>query len=353
MIEVKNKVCQLVAFLSAVSFLCLSLGGIASANDGSERKFSRKIGKATLEVTELMGRQDYDLASDKLEALLEKKRLSAYERSTLSQMSGQVFYSLGLYDRAIEAFQNAIEAGGLLGSERDALTIYIAQLHILNKDYQGGAEMFEQFERDGHTLKSKQIEQVLNAWIAAENYERALPWAERWFETQNTKQRKHYDLLNFLYKTLDMTEKGKNLLLVMSEKWPNDKVIQSQLKPRADRAPRQSVGMIPNFSSLKTQNRGSLKISVNDRDAQPLVRIPPIRPVSATTSGHCYLRFDVTAQGQPINVHAKSCTDAIFEAPAIESVKKWKYNPKVRDGQLKARTGVETKVTFPLANEMQ
>lgn len=353
MIEVKNNARQLVACFCAVTFLCLSIGGIATAKDGSDRNFSRKTGKATLEVMELMQRQDYDLASEKLEALLEKRKLSAYERSTLSQMHGQVYYELGENRLAIDAFGDAIEAGGLLQTELTSMRIVIAQLHIAEKDYQRGAEIFEALERDGHTLKPKQIEQVLNAWIAAENYERALPWAERWFETENAKERKHYDLLNFLYKTLDMTEKRKNILLVMSEKWPNDKVIQSQLKPRAKNVPRQSVGMIPSFSSLKTQNRGSFKISVSDRDAQPLVRIPPIRPVSATTAGHCYLRFDVTAQGQPINVQSTSCTDAIFESPAIESVKKWKYNPKIRDGKQMARTGVETKVKFPMPNETQ
>lgn len=350
MFVMKNNVRQIAALFCAVIFLCLSIGGMAAANDVSERKFSRKIGKATLEITELMGRQDYDLASDKLEDLLEKKRLSPYERSTLFQMSGQVYYNLGQYERAIEAFQNAIEAGGLRKSERDALTIYMAQLHISNEDYQRGAEMFEQFERDGHTLKQKQAEQVLNAWIMAENYERALPWAERWFESGNSKQRKHYDLLNFLYRALGETEKRKNLLLVMSEKWPNDKIIKSQLEPRPEHTPRQSVGMIPNFS-VKTENREYFKISVNDRDAQPIVRIPPVRPDAATTSGYCRLRFDVTNEGQPINVEAKSCSDAIFEAPAIESVRKWKYNPKVRDGQLKPRTGVETKVKFSMPNE--
>ena len=333
--------------------VCLSFASVVAAKDNSDRQFSRKVGKATLEVMELMNREDYDLASDKLEALLEKRKLSAYERSTLSQMSGQVHFFLGQYETAIEAFQGAIKAGGLLESERNALRISIAQLHISNEDYQRGAEIFEQFERDGHTLKQKQVEQVLNAWIQAENYERALPWAERWFETEGSKQRKHYDLLNFLYRTLDETEKRKNLLLVMSEKWPSDKIIQSQLNPRAEDTLRQSVGLIPSFQSPKTQNRGNFKITVSDRDAQPIVRIPPIRPDAATTSGYCYLRFDVTVKGQPINVQAKSCTDSVFEIAAIESVKKWKYNPKVRDGQLKPRTGVETKVKFSVPNESE
>jgi len=67
MIEFKNRARYITALFCAVTFLCFSIAGELAAKEESERKFSRKTGKATLEVMELMNRQDYDLASDKLD----------------------------------------------------------------------------------------------------------------------------------------------------------------------------------------------------------------------------------------------------------------------------------------------
>lgn len=340
-------------FFCFAMLVCFSFASVVAAKDSSDRQFSRKVGKATVEAMNLSNNQKYELALEKLESLLKKKKLSPYERSTISQMRGRAYYNLGEFRFAIEAFENAIKAGGLLDSERNALRITIAQLHISNEDYQRGAELFEQLERDGHTLKQKQVEQVLNAWIQAENYERALPWAERWFETGNPKERKYYDLLDFLYNHLDLKDKRRNLHLVMAEKWPNDSSFQDALNPGDVKTRKSTTGMIPTFSERNYEQPGNFKITVSDRDAQPIVRIPPIMPETATLSGHCDVRFNVTIDGKPIDVKTTNCTDYIFELAAIESVQKWKYNPKIRDGRAMTRIGVETRVKFLVANKVK
>lgn len=88
------------------------------------------------------------------------------------------------------------------------------------------------------------------------------------------------------------------------------------------------------------------KIVVSDRDAQPLVRFPPVMPENAKQSGYCKLRFNVDPVGRTENIVAKFCTEKEFEIPAIESVEKWKYRPKVVDARQIARSGVETTVKF-------
>jgi len=60
-------------------------------------------------------------------------------------------------------------------------------------------------------------------------------------------------------------------------------------------------GAIPEFEAPKI-DRQNFKIQVSDRDAQPLVRIPPIMPPRAEKSGHCRVRFDVSPEGAPFNV---------------------------------------------------
>ncbi len=109
-------------------------------------------------------------------------------------------------------------------------------------------------------------------------------------------------------------------------------------------------GAIPEFEAPKI-DRQSFKIQVSDRDAQPLVRIPPIMPPRAEKSGHCRVKFDVSPEGAPFNVVAPYCTQKLFERASIKSVQKWKYNPKIVDGRAVARSGVESKITFRLADE--
>jgi len=109
-------------------------------------------------------------------------------------------------------------------------------------------------------------------------------------------------------------------------------------------------GAVPDFEAPKI-DRGNFKIAVSDRDAQPLVRIPPIMPTRAEKSGHCKVRFDVSPEGQPFNVEAPYCTQSLFSRSSIKSVQKWKYNPKIVDGRSVARSGVESKITFRLTDE--
>ncbi len=109
-------------------------------------------------------------------------------------------------------------------------------------------------------------------------------------------------------------------------------------------------GATPQFEPPKI-DRQSFKIRVGDRDAQPLVRIPPTMPTRAERSGHCRLRFDVAPSGAPFNVMATHCSEKLFERDSIKSVQKWKYIPKIVDGQAVGRSGVETKVTFRLVDE--
>lgn len=136
------------------------------------------------------------------------------------------------------------------------------------------------------------------------------------------------------------------------------KVITPPPPPQIDRqqAAKPSVaiasleGAIPEFEAPKI-DRSSFKIQVSDRDAQPLVRIPPVMPMRADKSGHCRVKFDVSPEGAPFNVEATYCTSNMFESSTIKSVQKWKFNPKIVDGRAVSMSGVENKVSYRLTDE--
>ena len=90
-----------------------------------------------------------------------------------------------------------------------------------------------------------------------------------------------------------------------------------------------------------------------DRDAQPLVRIPPQYPQRclsrASAEERVSLEFDVTPEGQTTNINVIDSTNSCLNRAASRSVEKWKYQPKIVDNKAEWRRGVQTVVVFQLA----
>lgn len=98
--------------------------------------------------------------------------------------------------------------------------------------------------------------------------------------------------------------------------------------------------------------KGNKKITVADRDAQPLVRFPPQMPRRAKTSGHCKMRFDVPpgerVAATPSNIEVLSCSKELFKRNAINNVQRWRFTSELVDGRYVGWKGVETTVWFKL-----
>ena len=74
-------------------------------------------------------------------------------------------------------------------------------------------------------------------------------------------------------------------------------------------------------------------------------------PPRTEKSGHCRVRFNVSAEGAPFDVQTTYCTQSLFERATLKSVQRWKFNPKIVNGRPVAMTGVENKVTYRLTDE--
>lgn len=189
------------------------------------RQFSSKAGQVVNEALTLINSGQHAPALGKLSEALQISPLNAYERSTIYQMQGASYYELNQYGQAISAFENAINAGGLLPNEAASLRVNIAQLLIANGSYAQGAQMLENHLNRGGQQKPAYIEMLTQAWVQSENYSRALPWAEKWFRQASPKERKHFDLMNFLYNNLGMAGRQADIVKQMINRWPEDKTL--------------------------------------------------------------------------------------------------------------------------------
>lgn len=112
------------------------------------------------------------------------------------------------------------------------------------------------------------------------------------------------------------------------------------------------TGAIPDFETpdIRTQ---TVALFVPDREVQPLVRIDaayPARALESGLEGECLMRFDVGADGTPINVEAVSCSNGVFRTPSVRAVERWRYAPKIINGAAVTRPGVQTNIEYALEN---
>jgi tetratricopeptide (TPR) repeat protein len=216
--------------IAALGIIAPATTDIAFAQDEEAategRQFSADAGEKVNEALQLLNEDNPQGAINTLNALLASdKPLNPYEKSTIYQMMGQAYNDVDNVPRALKAFQDAINAGGMLPNEVDGIKVVIAQLLIVDGQFRAGGEALEKYLREGGQEKPGYVDMLVQAWLGAEDYRRALPWAEKWFNAASPKERKHFDLLNFLYNTLEMPGKQADIVKAMIQKWPEDRIL--------------------------------------------------------------------------------------------------------------------------------
>ena len=211
---------------TAIALAAFGTAAPAFAQDAEApaRQFTAANGEKVAAAQEQMKVENYGAAISTLQGALGGD-LNPYERSIIHQMLGQAYYEQNNFAQSISNFESAISAGGLLPNEAEGLRVNIAQLLIGNGQYARGAQMLEDYLARGGQRKPKYDEYIMQAWVQSENYSRALPYAERWFNAASPKERKHYDLLNFLYNNLNMPGKQADIVKQMINRFPEDKTL--------------------------------------------------------------------------------------------------------------------------------
>lgn len=89
-----------------------------------------------------------------------------------------------------------------------------------------------------------------------------------------------------------------------------------------------------------------------DRDVVPLVRVEPQYPMRAMQrgiEGWVELSFTISSAGTVTDVVVTaSYPGTVFNRAAMQAVSKWKYNPKVENGEAVERKGIRQRLKFEL-----
>jgi protein TonB len=99
----------------------------------------------------------------------------------------------------------------------------------------------------------------------------------------------------------------------------------------------------------------NVAIAASDTDVVPIVRVQPQYPLRASErgiEGWVEVQFTISKLGtvkdpMVINSHPSS----IFDRSALKAIRKWKYNPKIEDGEPVERPGIKVRLKFELSNQ--
>ncbi len=168
----------------------------------------------------------------------------------------------------------------------------------------------------------------------------------REFEQQDTEARKIADIV-VPDKTIET-----NVKEVKPEKVEDPEEPPPDLEPiQFDTNIDMNTGNIAPQAKI-TLNLNATGMSSGDGEYLPIVKVAPIYPRRAQTrgiSGYCIVEYTVTTTGAIRDPQAVDCQpQGIFERASVKAAEKFKYKPRVVDGNAIEVAGVQNKFTFEL-----
>ena len=120
------------------------------------------------------------------------------------------------------------------------------------------------------------------------------------------------------------------------------------LNPNAEKI---AISAVPVETDIELS--GGFNLGVGEGDYLPIVKVAPIYPnraLSRGVEGYCVVQYTVTRQGttkDPFVVDGQ-CTSSLFESASVNAALKFKYKPRVIDGNAVEVPGVQNKFTYEI-----
>jgi len=120
------------------------------------------------------------------------------------------------------------------------------------------------------------------------------------------------------------------------------------LNPNAEKI---AISAVPVETDIEMS--GGFSLGVGEGDYLPIVKVAPIYPQRALSrgiEGFCVVQYTVTRNGtirDPVIIE-NMCTSSLFQNASLQAAHKFKYKPRVIDGQAVEVPGVQNKFTYEI-----
>lgn len=180
-------------------------------------------------------------------------------------------------------------------------------------------------------------------------------------------------LMQYLIETADRTlnDDSAGTLVDFVRVKRNEEVERRQLKPEKppqpeDAPPQPPTPQLDNLSpnaekiaisavpvETDIEMTGGFSLGVGEGDYLPIVKVAPIYPNRALTrgiEGFCVVQYTVTRNGTTRDpfVIEDQCTSSLFHRASINAALKFKYKPRIMDGEAVEVPGVQNKFTYEI-----
>lgn len=111
-----------------------------------------------------------------------------------------------------------------------------------------------------------------------------------------------------------------------------------------------AVSAAPVNTNINLSSSG-FGLAPSDGEYLPIVKVQPVYPrraLSRGIEGYVIVEFVVTKQGTTRDIFVVESSSGMFESAAIKAASKFKYKPRVVDGQPIEVPGVQNKITFEI-----
>lgn len=228
--------------LSAASLIL----GLAFHGTALAQTFSAPVFEYASEAQSLQAANDHKKAIKRLKKGLKLDGLTAFETSTMYQMLGASYYARGEKKKTIEAFDNAIAAGGLSRKDKMDLQTNVAQLNIKEENYELGAQQLEAYFREGGVQKAAYVKLLVQAYVRSKNKAAAVPWAEAMNRQGMIKTKRDHELVIFLFDSPEKRASQMQVARKLLQGWPNDpdvlaRIARLNVKAKIDGVPQVMV----------------------------------------------------------------------------------------------------------------
>jgi protein TonB len=120
------------------------------------------------------------------------------------------------------------------------------------------------------------------------------------------------------------------------------------LDPNAEKI---AIAAVPVETDIEMS--GGFSLGVGEGDYLPIVKVAPIYPARALQrglEGFCVVQYTVTSLGTIKNpvIIEDQCSSSLFHRASLQAALKFKYKPRVIDGNAVEVPGVQNKFTFEI-----
>jgi len=122
---------------------------------------------------------------------------------------------------------------------------------------------------------------------------------------------------------------------------------QEQVNPSAESIYVAPVGIDGGAMDIAS----SFGLEASDGEYLPIVKVAPIYPRRAQSrgvEGYCTIEYTVTKNGTTVNPQVIDCSSSLFEKASMAAALKFKYKPRVINGEPIDVPGVRNRFTYVL-----